>query len=75
PLATTTALVDGATYYASQTADSCESATRLAVTVVITKTEAPTTTQATQTFCEIDNTTIASLNVTGTQVQWYASAT
>ncbi|WP_306354322.1 hypothetical protein, partial [Flavobacterium sp. '19STA2R22 D10 B1'] len=41
-LATTTALVDGATYYASQTADSCESATRLAVTVVITKTEAPT---------------------------------
>ncbi|WP_306354297.1 gliding motility-associated C-terminal domain-containing protein, partial [Flavobacterium sp. '19STA2R22 D10 B1'] len=75
PLATTTALVDGATYYASQTADSCESATRLAVTVVITKTEAPTTTQTTQTFCEIDNTTIASLNVTGTQVQWYASAT
>ena len=33
PLASTTALVDGTTYYASQTVNSCESTTRLAVTV------------------------------------------
>ncbi len=33
PLASTTALVDGTTYYASQTINGCESTTRLAVTV------------------------------------------
>jgi hypothetical protein len=33
PLASTTALVDGTTYYASQTVTACESPTRLAVTV------------------------------------------
>ena len=33
PLASTTSLVDGTTYYASQTANGCESSTRLAVTV------------------------------------------
>ena len=33
PLATTTALVNGTTYYASQTVSSCESTSRLAVTV------------------------------------------
>jgi serine protease inhibitor len=35
PLATTTALVNGTTYYASQTVSACESTTRLAVTVTL----------------------------------------
>jgi serine protease inhibitor len=35
PLATTTTLVNGTTYYASQTLNACESTTRLAVTVTL----------------------------------------
>ncbi len=35
PLATTTALVSGTTYYATQTLNACESTTRLAVTVTL----------------------------------------
>ncbi|WP_306354317.1 hypothetical protein, partial [Flavobacterium sp. '19STA2R22 D10 B1'] len=50
-LAATVTLVDGTTYYASQTANGCESKTRLAVLAKITVTPAPTTTQSTQTFC------------------------
>ncbi len=71
-LAGTTALVNGSTYYASQTVNSCESANRLAVTVNITNTAAPTG-NTTQTFCS--SATIANLTASGTAIQWYATAT
>ncbi|MDO9593944.1 MAG: gliding motility-associated C-terminal domain-containing protein, partial [Lutibacter sp.] len=70
-------LVNGSTYWATQTnaTSGCESASRLAVTVVINTTPPPTTTQANQTFCEIENATIADLNASGTGILWYATET
>ena len=46
-LSTTTSLVNGTTYYASQTVSGCESTTRLAVTVTVNPNIAPTFTQVT----------------------------
>ena len=71
-LTSTTALVNGTIYYASQTVNSCESTNRLAVTVSITNTAAPTG-NATQTFCS--SATIANLTATGTAIKWYTAAT
>ena len=48
PLATTTALLNGTTYYASQTINGCESMTRLAVTVSINN---PTVSASTTSIC------------------------
>ena len=67
-----TALVDGTTYYASQTNGTCSSGVRLPITVVINVTPAPTA-SATQTFCS--GSTIANLQATGTTIQWFAAAT
>ncbi|TRW23096.1 T9SS type A sorting domain-containing protein [Flavobacterium zepuense] len=70
-LAGTTALVDGTTYYASQTVG-CESLTRTAVMAHVNVTPAPTGTAA-QT---IDTAGwVSDLMATGTAVQWYAAAT
>ncbi len=71
-LTSTTALANG-TYYASQTVNGCESASRASVTVSITATPAPTASN--QTFCEISNATVASLSSTGTAVKWYTQST
>ena len=74
PLNLTDALIDGEDYWASQTDISgCESDTRLVITVNILVTLPPTTTEASQTFCEIDNPTIANLNLTGAEIIWYDS--
>ena len=74
-LSPTTILVDGQKYYASQTVGGCESVQRLEVTVAITVIAAPTTTQSTQTFCEIAPHTVANLQAVGTGIQWYDAAT
>ncbi len=69
-LSTGTALTDGTTYYASQTASGCESATRLAVTVT-------NISAATQNLCGVPVKTVASLVATpvaGQVVRWYATA-
>ena len=71
PLPAGTSLVNGTSYYASQTISGCESATRLAVTVTIGIPNAPTGAAA-QTFC--NSATIANLSATGTAIQWYAAA-
>ena len=71
-LSTTVALVNGTTYYASQTVNGCESSTRLAVAVSITTTATPTG-SASQTFC--NNAAVANLQANGTTIQWYATAT
>ncbi len=70
-LSTSTQLVNGSIYYASQTVSGCESSARLAVTVTIGATQAPSGLTA-QSFCSAS--TIANLNATGSSIQWYASA-
>ncbi|RDI09726.1 gliding motility-associated C-terminal domain-containing protein [Flavobacterium sp. AG291] len=73
----TTALANNTTYYAAQlrTADSCESPVRLAITVTLNDTLPPTTTNASQSFCLINNPTIANIQVSGTSVVWYSVPT
>ncbi len=68
-LSSSTALVNGATYYASQTVSGCESSTRLAVTVTVGAIPAPTG-STTQSFCSAS--TIANLTATGSSIQWYS---
>lgn len=70
PLASTDALATGM-YYASQTQNSCESATRTAVSVTINSTPAPTA--SAQAFC--NSATVAELTANGTAIKWYASET
>ncbi len=73
-LATTTAVVSGSTYYASQTVGTCESTTRTAVQVVVNQAQALTTTQLN--VCS--NTRIQNMIVDGfnyTQLRWYSSST
>jgi hypothetical protein len=70
----TTALVTGTTYYASQTVGGCESDTRVAVVATISNPAAPTGTTP-QTFCSINNPTVANLVATGTAIKWYTVAT
>ena len=69
----TTALVDGATYYASLTdpVSGCQSSVRLAVTVNIDNAPTPTTLDTTQDFCAINNPTVANLQVNEPGVTWY----
>ena len=69
-----TALIDGTTYYGSLTGGSCESATRLAVTVNINDTVAPTTTDDTQEFCSYANPTLSDIEVNENNITWYAGA-
>ncbi|MGY5355100.1 Ig-like domain-containing protein [Wenyingzhuangia sp. IMCC45467] len=72
----TDALVDGTTYYATNSDGGCESSTRLGITVVVNNPSTPTTTNATQSFCTVDNPTIADLNVTASgTVVWYNQST
>lgn len=73
-LAGSTSLVNGTTYYASQTVGGCESDTRLAVTANVTDPAAPTGATP-QTFCSIALPTISNLVVTGTAIKWYSAAT
>ncbi|SNR77792.1 gliding motility-associated C-terminal domain-containing protein, partial [Lutibacter flavus] len=76
PLNVNVILINGANYWATQTnATGCESATRIVVNTAIISSPPPTTTIANQTFCEIDNPTIADLTITGNEIIWYDSET
>ena len=68
-----TALVDGTTYYASQTVGGCESDTRRAVAVSVGDIAAPTATSP-QSFCSINSPTIDDIAITGTNIIWYTAA-
>lgn len=68
-LLNTTPLQNGITYYASQTINGCESE-RIPVTTTIQNTVAPTG-HANQSFCTVQNATIANLEITGTSIKWY----
>jgi gliding motility-associated-like protein len=62
------------TYTVSSTLNICSDATAN-INVIIQKTLPPTINQTTQTFCEIDNSTVSDLTATGNEIQWYASET
>ncbi|MDX9881255.1 MAG: choice-of-anchor L domain-containing protein [Prolixibacteraceae bacterium] len=69
----TTLLVDGNTYYASQTENGCESQSRLAVTVTVTST--PTILTVTHgTVCGTGTSTIYATASAGT-IDWYSAQT
>ncbi|MDX9727414.1 MAG: gliding motility-associated C-terminal domain-containing protein, partial [Bacteroidales bacterium] len=66
----TSTVITTRTYYASQTYGSCESTTRFAVSVVVNNPSAPTGTSP-QSFCAIDNPTVASIVASGSDLRWY----
>ena len=70
-------LVDGASYYASQTdpTTNCESNDRLKITVQINDVTAPTTLKTVQEFCGSDNPLVSDLQVNGNSINWYGSET
>jgi gliding motility-associated-like protein len=73
-LVSNTGLVGGEDYFATQTINGCESGNRLQVNVFIFDVGAPTTSNPSQTFCGIDNPTVADLLATGvnSNIAWYA---
>ena len=73
-LASSAALTNGTSYYASQTVSGCESTNRLAVAVTVTTTPSAPTGSASQSFCSAANPTVASLSATGTTILWYAAS-
>ena len=70
-LSNATILVDGTTYYASQTINGCESL-RIPVTISIQNTVAPTG-DANQIFCATANPTVGNIVLSGTALNWYAN--
>jgi gliding motility-associated-like protein len=69
----TDVLVSG-TYYATQKVGLCESDERLKVEVTVNDPAAPTTTDATQSFCSIDTKKVSDLSATilpGATISWY----
>lgn len=71
-LASTTALVDGQHYYASQTVNGVESLTRTDVTATLDPTPCRPSGSAAQTLAA--GSTVASLSATGSNIRWYATA-
>jgi hypothetical protein len=69
---TAVGLVNGTTYYASQTVNGCESAPRIAVTVTINAIPSAPNASA-QSFC--GSATVADLVPSGSSLTWYSVAT
>jgi len=67
------ALIDGEDYWAatSDTTIGCESSSRTVINVSIINPSTPTTTQTSQTFCVVQNPTIADLIVNGDTILWF----
>jgi gliding motility-associated-like protein len=63
-------LVDGQTYYASQTVNNCESE-RFRVNVSIVNTPAAPIANATEPFCKKENATLNNIQITGQNIKWY----
>ncbi|MDV7186388.1 T9SS type B sorting domain-containing protein [Lutibacter sp. TH_r2] len=70
---TTPTLTTTTTYYVDATENGCTTTTRTPVEATVQNTATPTGT-ATQTFCDIENATLANLIVVGTNIQWYANS-
>ncbi|CAI2767912.1 Ig-like domain-containing protein [Flavobacterium collinsii] len=73
-IALTTVLENNKVYYGSLKIGTCESPTRLAVTVTLSDPQTPTGI-ATQEFCKASNATVADLVTTESGVTWYDAAT
>jgi len=71
-LPTTTNLQDGKTYYASQTANSCESQ-RFAVTVSVKNTPLAPLELNSRSFCKNENATLNDIQIDGQNLKWYSS--
>ncbi|MFA9187600.1 T9SS type B sorting domain-containing protein, partial [Flavobacterium magnesitis] len=69
-LTETTNLVDGKTYYASQTVNNCESE-RLAITVSVVNTPSTPTANGNQSFCKKENATLNNVQISGQNIRWY----
>ena len=69
PLSTSTNLVHGNHYYASQVVDGCESTTRFDVIAAVDLTPCAPTGNAAQTYSP--GATVASLAATGSSIRWY----
>ena len=70
PLSPNTPLVDLKHYFATESG--CESTTRLDVQALIKATPlAPTTIDASQSFCSMDNRKVSDLSATGSAIKWY----
>ena len=70
-IAPATPLVDGMTYYAAQQGTTCESESRLSVTIFIQNLPTPTATDNTQHFCAATPPTVSDLQVNEPDVVWY----
>ncbi len=68
-LSSSTILVDGMTYYTSQTLNSCESS-RIPITIQIQDTSAPT--GSNQSFCTVQNPTLNNVIINGSAIKWYS---
>jgi len=60
------------TYYIDATLNGCTTGTRTPIIATVQNTALPIA-NSPQSFCDIDNTTIANLTITGTNVLWYNS--
>ena len=75
-LGSSTALVNGTHYYASQTsASGCESTTRLNVAAIINTTPTAPSGSGSQSFCSGTSPVVSNLVATGTTIKWYNSLT
>jgi gliding motility-associated-like protein len=76
-LSLTDVLVDGSSYFATQTdaVTACESSERARINVTINSTPKPTVAigNDVQQFCKVNNATIANIVIEGTAINWYAS--
>jgi gliding motility-associated-like protein len=72
-IAATTNLINGTTYYATQTINNCENP-RLGITVSIVNTPASPTANAFQSFCKNENATLSSIQISGQNIKWYDSS-
>ena len=74
-LTNTVGLVNGTTYYASQTTSCGESSDRLAVTVTLNQTPSAPTSGGDQTVCETSPIQTLTATAAGNTVTWYSAST
>ncbi len=70
-LPTSTSLINGSRYFASQVINACESTSRLEVQVTLNTIPAPTG-NTIQVFC--NSVTVSNLTLIGTSIKWYVTA-
>src|SRR5690554_4172801 len=71
----TTPLTNGDYYGVLVSPEGCESSVRLQISVIIKDAPTPTTSSSNQTFCVVDNPTVADITVNETGVVWYDAPT